>query len=95
MAESKRCIFKWSGTRDADWDHWYPMTEDQILKFPVCEQCDIALDCLVIDPSASDEEIQQDLEFLRDWVRHHTEHGHHHLPNGQLAPEQEPPRRSV
>jgi len=93
MARSKGCIFRWSGTPSADWDSWYPMTrkgEDEILGFPICEQCGIAVDCLRVDDRISDEQMQKDLESLRDWVLQYTKHGHHHLPNGQLAPGQEP-----
>lgn len=94
MAESLRGIFRWSGTQDPKWDTWYPLSVKQILKFPVCEQCGIAVDYLVIDPGASAEEIQEELELLRDWVLRTSDHGHHHMPNGQLASGQELPRRS-
>lgn len=95
MARPLRGIFRWSGTKDPRWDAWFPLSikEKEILKFPVCEQCGIAVHYLIVDPAYSEAEIQEDPGFFRDWVLHCTDHGHHHMPSGLLAPGQEPPPR--
>jgi len=95
MTERLRGIFRWSGTQDPNWDHSYPFSIKQILDFPVCEQCGIAVDYLIIDPAVSNEEMQKELEQLRDWILYISDHGHHRMPiTGQFGPGQEPPQRS-
>lgn len=95
MGGGLRGIFRWSSTQDSNWDAWYPLSERQILDFPVCEQCGIAVDYLIIAPGVSDEEIRTDLERLRDYILEISDHGHHCMPiTGQLAPGQQVPSQN-
>lgn len=89
MVERFAGIVKWSGTQDPKWDQWFPLSTKQVLSFPICEQCGVAVDCLVIDPRLSDEMIEKELEFLRERILYFTDHGRHWMPGtGQLAPGQ-------
>lgn len=84
-------IFRWSGTVGAAYEPWRPFSVEEVREFLVCAQCEVAIDYLLVENRTA-EEIQEDLERVRDWILYISEHGHHRMPlTGEFAPGQEPP----
>ena len=81
---------KWSGTPANEGyqrDFW--QRHKEILGFPICEECELALDRVVVDRELTDEYIEDELQRVRREILETTKHGHHHF-RGMYGPRQVP-----
>ncbi len=87
----QRGIFRWSGTEGIAYEVWRPFAVEESKEFPVCDGCGVAIDYLLVERRLP-EEVQEDLEFMRDWIMEISMHGHHRMPlTGEFAPGHELP----
>ena len=81
----RKGIFRWAGSEGSAYELWRPFAVDERKDFPVCDGCGVSIDYLVVE-RRSPEEIQEDLEFVRDWIMEISMHGHHRMPlTGEFA----------
>jgi len=81
---------KWSGTPASPQyqrDFW--RRHKEVLGFPICQECELALDWVVTDRKLTDEYIENELQRFRKEILETTKHGHHHLA-GMYGPGQVP-----
>lgn len=71
--------FYWSGKPSEEDLGWIRRVPDIRKDLSVCDDCGAKVDCAVLG-DVSEQEFQQSLDMIRQYLAHYTQCGQHHLP---------------